>query len=323
MVLQRVVLGAGAEDQPWRAVAVQAGRRAGHGHRVRCGRRRAQRAGGEGQGLADAVGAVDVEKPGPVAVPVAQRGAGLMAVESGMGVVQVERLREGAGLHMRFELAWHAGHEVNHGADRVARIGGGERAVHHIDALDFLGRYQAPARRKGRAVAQVVGQQDAIRVDRRTGAVAGARCAARQHRVVVVADVALAHQQAGKVFQRVLAVGRIDRLFDLPAGDAFHGGGYLRGQRGRPAAGHGDGAEFTNRGSGGLLSEGASRQGRQQRRGDGLELWVHEYSGFLDRPGQAATQEAGRRHGGSSLKGSGNRRRCARMRIGPDRQRFG
>ena len=49
--------------------------------------------------------------------------------------------------------------------------------------------------------------------------------------MVEVADVALAHQQAGEVLQHVLGVDRIDRRFRLLAADAFHRGRDLRRQR--------------------------------------------------------------------------------------------
>ena len=148
---------------------------------------------------------------------------------------------------MHLELIGHARDVVDHGAHRVAGIGRRERSVEHVDALDFLGRHQAPARREGRAVAEQVRQQDAVGIDQRARAVARARSAAREHRVVVVADVALAHQQAREILQRIFAVGGVDGLGDLLAGDAFDGGRNLRRQRGRPGRRHGDRAERARR----------------------------------------------------------------------------
>ncbi|WP_305807105.1 hypothetical protein, partial [Stenotrophomonas sp. YIM B06876] len=74
--------------------------------------------------------------------------------------------------------------------------------------------------------------------------------------MVVVADVALAHQQAGEIFERVLAVGGVDALLDLLVRDALHGGGDLRRQRGRLAAGDGDDAQFFDGCIGGLCPGG-------------------------------------------------------------------
>jgi hypothetical protein len=55
------------------------------------------------------------------------------------------------------------------------RVGGRERAVQHVDAFDLSGVDQRPARREAGAVAEQVRQQDAVGVDQRTRAVAGAR----------------------------------------------------------------------------------------------------------------------------------------------------
>src|SRR3989344_5711685 len=128
-----------------------------------------------------------------------------------------------------------------------ARVGGREGAVHHVGAFDLVGADHAPARREGQpahAVAQEVRQQDAVGVDGRARAVAGARGAAGEDCVVVVADVALAHQQAGEVLEHVFAVGGVDGARDLVTGDAVRGGGDLRGQRGGARGGHGDDAEL-------------------------------------------------------------------------------
>ena len=66
--------------------------------------------------------------------------------------------------------------------------------------------------------------------------------------MVVVAHVALSHVQAGQVLERILGIGGVDGLLDLRARDALNGGGYLRGQRGGPAAGHGHRAQGFHRG---------------------------------------------------------------------------
>ena len=157
--------------------------------------------------------------------------------------VELEILMMVAQLRMGFERLRHACDVVDHGADRIARVGRRERPVQHVDAGDLLRRHQAPARRERGAIAEQVRQQDAVGIDQRTRAVAGARGAGGQYRVVEVADVALAHQQAREVLQHVLGVDRVDRRFRLVAGDALHRGRDLRRQRGRAHAGDGDRAE--------------------------------------------------------------------------------
>ena len=152
-----------------------------------------------------------------------------------------------AGRHMGFELVGHARHIVHHGTCGVAGVGGRERAVHDVDAFDLLGRHQAPARRivaaVGNAIAQIVGQQNAVGIDGRARAIARARSPRGEDGVVVVADIALAHQQAGQIFQGIFAVGGIDAGLDLLARDAFDGGRNLRGQRAGLAAVDGDHAQ--------------------------------------------------------------------------------
>ena len=136
---------------------------------------------------------------------------------------------------MALEGGRHPGHVIDHRAHRIAGIGCRKWPVHHIDPVDLLGCDQAPTRhitQATHAVAQIVRQQDAVAIDHRPGAVAGARGPARQDRVVVVADIAFAHQQAREVFQCVFAVGRIDGLLDLQAINAFHRGRYLCRQGG-------------------------------------------------------------------------------------------
>ena len=70
--------------------------------------------------------------------------------------------------------------------------------------------------------------------------------------MAVVADVALAHQQAGQVLERILAVGGVDRVLDLRARHAFDGRGNLRGKRGGLATGDGDDAQLAR---GGVYAE--------------------------------------------------------------------
>ena len=141
---------------------------------------------------------------------------------------------------MGFQLVWHAGHIVHHGTCGVAGVGGRKRAVHDIHTLNFFGRDQAPARRVvaavGDAIAQKIGEQNPVRIHGRARAIARARCAGGEDGVVVIADIALAHQQAGQVFEGVFAVRGVDAGLDFLAGDAFDGGRNLRGQRAGLAA---------------------------------------------------------------------------------------
>ena len=252
VVLHRVVLIAGAQDVPRRVGRVEPAhvaryRRAAAARHAGCERRRR-----EGQRLPPTVGTVDVDPPRPrppvvLAAAATERRAGLPAVEGLVRVVQVVGLRRVAGLDVRFEPGRHARDEVDDRTGRVARIGGRERSIHHVDALDFLRRDEPPARRVVGAVcdavAQVVRQQNAVGIHGGSRAVAGARGTCRQDGVVVIADVALAHQQTGQVLQCIFAVGRVDAGFDLFARHALDGGRDLCGQRGRTPAGHGDDAE--------------------------------------------------------------------------------
>ena len=65
--------------------------------------------------------------------------------------------------------------------------------------------------------------------------------------MVVVANIALAHQQAWQIFERVFAVGGVDGLLDLLTRDPFDGGRNLSRQGSRLTAGDGHHAERFNR----------------------------------------------------------------------------
>ena len=179
-----------------------------------------------------------VQPPRPIATAPTHRSAALPAGKVTVGLVDIEVLDGATQLHIRFESLRHTGDVINDGAHRVTGVGRRKRAVHHIDTLDFFGRDHAPAGGVGRTIAQVVGQQNAIGIHRAACAVASARRSTGKHRMVVVTDIALAHQQAGEISQSVFAVSGVDRFFYLLLGDALHGGGYLGGQRSGLTRGH-------------------------------------------------------------------------------------
>ena len=267
VVLLRVVLRGRAQQVPGLVAAVVARHGTRHGRACVAHGACRHEARGEGKRLAFAVGLAEVEEPRPVAILVAHRGADLLARVGGIGAIQVKRLVLDADLAVRLELGRHARDVVHHRAHRVARIRGGERAVKHVHPLDLLGRDQHPARRIGGAVAQVVGEQDAIGKHHGPRRVARARGAGGQDGMVVVADVTLAHQQAGQVLEGVFAVGGVDRVVDLLARHALDGGGDLRGQRGGLAAGDGDHAQFLDGGIAGLGGLGERRHGAAEDEG--------------------------------------------------------
>ena len=247
MVLHRVVLGARAQNQPRRIRTVQTRDSTRHGCPRRARRARSHRARGKRQGLALAVGVVQVDKPRPVTRAAAQLRTGMPTAKGGLGVVEVKRLVGEAQLDRALQFLGHFGGVFDHRAHRVARIGRRKRAVHHVYAFNLFGRDHAPAGWKAQttdAVAQIVAQQNAVGIHRRAGAVARARGAAGQNGVVVVAVVALAHQKAWEVLERIFAVGGVDVLLNLRGRDAFHRGRDLCRQRGGLLADNGDHAHF-------------------------------------------------------------------------------
>src|SRR6185295_11006998 len=123
-----------------------------------------------------------------------------------------------------------------------------------------------------------VGKQDAIGVDQRARAVVRAGGATAQHRVVEVADVTLAHEQAWEVLQRVLAVGRVDLLLYLIARDAFDGGRDLRRQRRGASADDGHGPQGLDLVVG-LRADGTARE--RERRHSGRDERISELHASL------------------------------------------
>ena len=216
---------------------------------------------------------------------------------------------------MRLEAPRHARHEVDDGAGRVAGVGGAERPVQHVDALDLLGRDQPPARRVRRTVAEQVRQQDAVGVDQRARAVAGARGAAGEHGMVEVADVALAHIEARQVLQRILGVAGVDAALDGGCVDALGGGGNLQRQRRRPAAGDDDAFERARRRrsrrvvGGGVRRLRVGGQGRLRLRlGGGSHLQQHRSDRGSQRGRQARRGTDGASAGADTDRGAGRRR---------------
>ena len=269
VVLLRAVLRGGAQQVPVLVAAVVARNRARHRRARTAGCTGGDKARWEGQRLAFAVGLAEVEKPRPVTILVAHRGARLLAAVGGAGAIQVERLVLHTDFAVRLELRRHACDVVDHRAYRIAGVGGRERAVENVDPLDLFGRDQHPARRVGGAVAQVVAQQNAVGKHHGPRWVASARGARGQHGVVVVTDVALAHQQTGQVLERVLAVGGVDRVLDLLARHAFDSGGDLRRQRCGLATGDGDDAQLFDRHAVGRLRQHGRGPGEGQGEGAG------------------------------------------------------
>jgi hypothetical protein len=124
---------------------------------------------------------------------------------------------------MHLELVGHTRDVIDDRAHGVAGECSRKRAVQHIDAFDLLGSDEAPARREARAIAQQVRKQDSVGVNQRPGAVARSRGPTGENRVVEVADVSLAHEQAWEILERVFAVSRVDGLGDLLASHSFYG----------------------------------------------------------------------------------------------------
>ena len=236
VVLHRVRLAGRAEQQPWLVARVRPGHRPrDRGAGIAGGPGRDQLV-GKAQRLRLARKPVHVEPPRPRLAAVAERRAALAARVARIGAVQLVALRRAAELHVAFERLGHARHEVDDGTRRIAGVGRGKRAVEHVDALDLLGRDERPARREAGAIAEQVRQQHAVRVNERACAVAGARCARGKHRMIVVADVALAHEQAREVLERVFGVGGVDRLFDFAPREAEQSRRDLERQRHRAIA---------------------------------------------------------------------------------------
>ena len=188
----------------------------------------------KGQWLAVAVRMVEIDPERPGAASAADGGAAVPAAVVAAAAQNAAGLGRIARCRMGFEPVGHARHIVHHGTGRIAGVGRRERAVHHIHTLDFFGRHQPPARcvvaAVGNAIAQIVGQQNAIRINGRARAIARARGACGQDGVVVVADIALAHQQAGHVLEGIFAVRGVDAGLDFLARDALDGGWNLCGQ---------------------------------------------------------------------------------------------
>ena len=270
VILQGIRLAGGAEQVPGLPTRVLAGDLAIYRHAASIAAGRGEQI-GVSDGMRLAVETLQRQPQRQIADAIADgcaEGAGrIVAVRP----VELEILDVVTGFRMRLETLGHARHVIDDGADRIAGIGRRERAVQHVHALDFLRRHQAPTRREAGAVAEKIRQGDAVGIDQRTRAVAGAGGARGQYGMVVIADVTFAHQQAGEVLQGILGVGGVDPGFDLLAADAFHRGRDLGRQRSRLRADDLDGAEVLGfarwRGIGRRFGSGSRESG--QRKGNG------------------------------------------------------
>ena len=162
VILHRVHLVRVAEDEPVLVAGIAARHCARHGRARRAVRARTHELVGEGDGLSVAVEVIETQPPGKFSRLVTHRGAGRPAGVAVARAVDLEVLSEGRNAGVHLELGRHARDVVDDGADRVARVCGGKGAIQHVDALDLLGRHEAPARREARAIAQQVRQQDAV-----------------------------------------------------------------------------------------------------------------------------------------------------------------
>jgi hypothetical protein len=151
---------------------------------------------------------------------VAQSGAELLAAVTLVGAVQLEVLVEHLRLRVRFKLVRHAGRHVDYRTHRIARIQRRKRSVHYIDALDFLRRDHAPARRITVTVAQQIRQQQIVRIHQRPGADQRAG-RARGDDAVGIADEALAYLQRRQILERVFGIDHVDAVGHLFAGNGF------------------------------------------------------------------------------------------------------
>ena len=211
-VLDGVVHAVGADDD-----AASAGRVAvDHGAADRGATRTAGRplGGGKAHRLAIAVEVVGHRRNAQLAVAHGAAALLLMAVRRHVGVVELEIGREHLGPDMRLGPFRLPRRHQDRRPRRITRQQRGKRPIQHVDRIDLLAADQVPARRVGVAVAKQVGEQQAVGVDQRAGALHGAGGARRDDRIAV-ADVALADLQAGHVFDDVLGIDdvHVARLF--------------------------------------------------------------------------------------------------------------
>ena len=176
-------------------------------------------AGDVAQGLAVAVLIVGADQKGKFAEAVAGADGGLERAVGGVGAVEIEGLeREGLGKG-GLEFFREAGGDFHDGAQGVAGVGGGEWAIHYIDALNLDRGDEAPA--WGADIVVVSderGEGDAVGEDEAAGAGADAPDAGG-HDGLGVAVVAFSEEDAGEVFHGILGIDNVDRLFDALGGD--------------------------------------------------------------------------------------------------------
>ena len=215
VVLDRMIDAIGSEHQTLRARGVLVAIGAAHRgrRRLRIDGRAAEGGRGIGHGLALRVQPVGAEPERTTAHAVGQRGAEVVAVVALIGAVDGVILHRSLGVEVPLETFRVARADQHHAPCAVAGIQGGERSVDDIDTRDFLGRHHAPAWRIAVTVAEEIGQQQPVGIDNRARAVDRARRANRND-AVAIADVALAHQHARQIFQRLGRGHGVDRFGD-------------------------------------------------------------------------------------------------------------
>ena len=137
----------------------------------------------------------------------AKAAAGLLLMTVGRHIGVVQLVVGTKNLHPAMRLARFrpARRHQHRGTGRITRQHCRVGAVNNGCRLDFLAADQAPACRVGVAIADQVGQQQAIGIDQRTGALHRSCRPCRDDRVAV-ANIALADLQAGGVFEDILRI---------------------------------------------------------------------------------------------------------------------
>jgi hypothetical protein len=228
---------------------------------------------------------VGAGEPGEAAHSVAGRRRDLVSGIDPVGAVLVEALDARRCLGRGLEPVRLPGRDVDDGADRIARISGGEGAVEDVDPLDLLRRHHEPARAGAIVVvADEGGEEDSVGVDQAPSAGADAGGAGGERRLGV-ARMAPADEQARQIAHRI--------LWRQEGGGFLESGGVeallARRSVGRPPGGHDDMVV--------LGCEGASRQRsrddeEEAHRDGGARMMRHE-TALVGWPERADQTEAG------------------------------